>query len=64
MAKDYTVKDIRSAEFTTSSGKDVKDTQMLTGQGKFSSAQNDDNSTEDYKTGAAPSPGTLGGMPK
>ena len=34
-------------------GTDVKDTKMLGGQGSFTSAQNEENVTQPFKTGAA-----------
>lgn len=52
--------DVRDYKPTVGAGKDVKDTQMLTGTGKMSAAQNDDNVTVPYETGAAPAFGKLG----
>jgi hypothetical protein len=54
---------LRNLVVTPSSGKDVKDTQQLSGMGKFTAAQNDTNDMKQYSTGAAPSPGKLGALP-
>ena len=54
---------LRNISVSPGSGKDVKDTSMLTGQGKFTAAQNDTNEMKQYDTGAAPAPGKLGGLP-
>ena len=40
---------------------DVKDTQMLKGEGKFTPAQNEENETIPFTTGKAPDPGHCGG---
>jgi hypothetical protein len=48
---------------TPDSGKDVSQTQQLKGTGKMSAAQKDTNEQKPHTTGAAPSPGKLGGLP-
>ncbi len=58
MAKDM---DIRKKQCSIDEGTDVKNTQMLKGKGKFSSAQNETNVTTPYNTGSAPPSGGLGG---
>ena len=54
---------LRNLSVAPGAGKDVTDTQMLKGEGKMTSDQNETNEMKQYSTGAAPSPGKLGGMP-
>ncbi len=55
--------DLRDYDPSTSSGKDVKDTDQISGQAKPTAAWKSKNSTTQYTTsGAGNSSGPLGGM--
>lgn len=54
---------LRNLSVAPGAGTDVVDTQMLKGEGKLDKAQTETNEMKEYTTGAAPSPGKLGGMP-
>ena len=56
------IKNIRDMEVTTSSGKDVKDTEMLSGEAEVTSAEKATNAVKQYETGSTDK-GALGGMP-
>lgn len=56
------LKNLRDLTITTSSGTDVKDTSMLSGEAKGSTkSQNETNVTEQYSSGGAPPKSNLGG---
>lgn len=46
-------KNLRNMVVTTSSGKDVKQTSMLKGEAKVSSAERESNETKEYSSGAS-----------
>jgi hypothetical protein len=54
------IPNLRKAEYTTKSGKDVKDTMMLSGEAKSTKAFKETNSTSQYTSGKS-SFGSLGG---
>lgn len=54
-------KGLRNKEVTTGSGKDVKDTSMLSGQARRTKAEMAKNETKEYTTGK-PKHGNIGGM--
>jgi hypothetical protein len=54
---------LRNMVITTGSGKDVKDTQMLKGEGKFSSDQNESNDLKQYEKSGSGFGGPYGAMP-
>ena len=55
-------KNLRNAEITTSSGKDVKDTMQIKGEAKSSAAFNMKNSMKEYASGSMQK-GAMGGKP-
>lgn len=60
---DLRSKDVRDMKFTTSSGKDVKDTQMLKGEA-HDSLFGKNVTKQDVRSGGKDTFGTLGGRPK
>lgn len=60
MATDGRSGNLRDATYTTSSGKDVKDTDMLKGEASEKKDMKSSNSTSQYETGKS-SMGALGG---
>ena len=60
---DWKSKNLRNLEITTNSGKNVDDTQMLKGEGKFSSAQNESNELKQYEKSGSGFGGPFGGLP-
>jgi hypothetical protein len=60
---DWKNKNLRNMEVTAGSGTDVNDTQMLKGEGKFSTAQNDTNEQKQYEKSGSGFDGPYGGKP-
>ena len=60
---DWNTKNLRNMVITTGTGKDVKDTQMINGEGKFSAAQNDTNDLKQYEKSGNGFSGPYGGLP-
>jgi hypothetical protein len=53
---------LRDLVVTTASGKDVRDTQMLTGEAKQSKQWNETNETKQYEASGNNNQGPLGGV--